>query len=184
MKEKYFFDLDQRFAALIKECILTLKTLGVPISNSIYFGFNGGYSYFGRTYFKPRVKKCAGYDFYVTVNKFLINDADIVNTVAHELLHTVKGGMNHRGAWRKYADIVNKLTEYKITVYGKSKLQTAAYKRKKAFSIKEYDPETMDVVYCPKCGNRLCLRKGLKKTILGKSAYLCAKCRVNFIYEK
>ena len=184
MKENYYFDLDERFTALVKKCIFELNSLGVPISNSIYFAFNGGYSYYGRTYYGAQIKKCKGYDFYVTVNKFLETDCDIKTTVVHELLHTVKGGMNHRGSWRKYADFVNGLTDYKITVYGKSKLSNGAFKRKKAFDVSEYDRLTMDIVYCPKCGKRLCLRKGLKKTVSGKSVYLCAKCRINLEYEK
>lgn len=183
MKENYFFAVSEKYENVIKNSIAKLISYGVPISKSIYFGENKGCSYYGRTHFRPTTKKCLGYEYYVTVNKFLTKDEDIYNTVVHELLHTVKGGMSHRGAWRKWADVVNKIGEFKIRVYGKASLEKGAYKNKKAFLLKDFDPLTMDIVYCPKCGNRFCLKKGLKKTLFGKSAYLCSKCRVHLQYE-
>lgn len=178
----YFFDLDKRVTDIVKQSIDLLLSLNIPISNSIYFGFNCGYSYFGRTHYKSKAKKCYGYEFYVTVNKFLLNDNDVFNTVIHELLHTVPHAMHHHGAWRKYADIINQNTKHHITVYAKCALNNQAYKRKKAFDIKDYDSLTMDIVQCPVCKRQFCLRKGLKRTRDCKSIYLCSKCRCNLVY--
>ncbi len=180
MSEKYFFELDEKVSFLVKECIVKLKQLNVPISDSIYFAFNGGYSYYGRTRSKPRTKKCKGYEFYITVNRFLLSEKDIKNTIVHELLHTVPSGMNHHGNWRKWAKFVNANSEYKITVFSKSKLQKEAYKRKKVFSEKDYDPLLMDIVECPECKKRVCFKKGLLLNKDGKIRYLCAKCRKPF----
>ena len=180
MSGKYYFELDSKFTLIVKECIEELIKLKVPISNSIYFAFNGGYSYYGRTRINPRSKKCKGYEFYVTVNRFLISENDIKNTIVHELLHTVYKGMNHHGSWRKWMNFVNANSEYKITVYSKSNLQKEAYKRKKVFSEKDYDPQVMDIAECPVCKKRVCFRKGVFLNNQGKKRYLCAKCRKPF----
>lgn len=36
-----------------------------------------------------------------------VSDESIANTVIHELLHTIKGCMNHKEKWKRYASIVN-----------------------------------------------------------------------------
>ena len=182
MKEKYFFDVEQKVEEIIKGCLSYVKNLGIPISNSIYFGTNKGCSYYGRTTFKPRTKKCLGYDYYVTVNKFLTNEKDIIETVIHDLLHTVKGCMNHGSTWNKHVQTVNKDGKYKITFIGKATLDREAYKNKHGFPLKYFDPLTMDIVYCPKCGNKFCLNKKVEKTATGRCKYLCQKCKVRLKY--
>ena len=182
MLNNYFFNIDKKFEKIIKNSILMLKEIGVPISNSIYFANNGGYSYFGRTHKGNHKKRSLGYEYYITINKYLVKENDIYNTVFHELLHTIPKGMNHSGQWRKFADYLYVKTGRKLSAYGKGELSKEAYKRKKDFPIEEFDKQTMDIVYCPKCKKRLCLKKGLPRTKDGKSVYLCRKCRVNLIY--
>ena len=36
------------------------------------------------------------------------------NTLIHELIHTVPGGLCHTGEWRKWAKYVSERTEYNI----------------------------------------------------------------------
>ena len=44
-----------------------------------------------------------------------VDDMALANTLAHEMLHTVKGCMNHGAEWKAYADVMN-------TEYGKKKM--------------------------------------------------------------
>lgn len=179
---KYKFNLDVRYESLIKDCIEKLNILGVPISKSIYFSTNGGFSYYGRTHFGIKIREKYGCDYYITINRFIVDEKDIKKTVVHELLHTVKGGMSHSGEWKKWKLFVNKFTDFKITILSKVKLEQSAYKNKKVFEESEYNPQTMDLLECPKCKKKLCVKKGTCKTKTGKCKYLCAKCRVRFEY--
>ena len=183
MKENYCFCVSEKFKNIIINCIKLAHSLNIPISNSIYFGENKGYSYYGKTCLGKRLKKTSGYDFYITINKFLLEEKDIYQTVIHELLHTVKDGMNHTRGWRKYREVVNKNTPFKITTFSKCKMESGAYKRKKVFSIEEYDKNTMDIIECPKCKKRWCLIKSLRKNNQPYSKYYCKTCREKLIYK-
>jgi hypothetical protein len=180
--QNYKFNLDDRIEKIVKECIEKLNSLGVPISKSIYFSLNGGFSYYGRTHFGVKIKHKYGCDYYITINKFIIDDKDIIKTVVHELLHTVKGGMYHSGEWKRWKLFINKNTDFKITILSKVKLAKEAYKNKKVFDFGDYNSLTMDLLECPKCKAKLCVKKGTCKTKTGKCKYLCAKCRVRFKY--
>ncbi len=176
----YVFNLDDKTTEIVKECIGKLNNLGVPISKSICFAFNGGFSYYGRTHYGAKIKNKYGCDFFVTINKFIIDEKDKKNTVVHELLHTVKGGMWHSGEWKKYKLLVNKNTEFKITILGKVKLEQQAYKNKKVFDFSEYDSSTMDLFECPKCKTKICIKKGACQTKDKKCKYFCSKCKKRF----
>ena len=40
------------------------------------------------------------------------------NTLIHELIHTVPGGLCHTGEWKKWAKLVSEKTGYNIQHYG------------------------------------------------------------------
>ena len=66
---------------------------------------------------------------------------DVKNTIVHEILHSLPNGMNHKGQWSYYANIVNyKLPHYHIT-------RTNCYE-----GYAETKPVPKYVVYCPHCG--------------------------------
>lgn len=180
--QNYKFNLGERLEIIVKECISQLIVLGVPISKSIYFSTNGGFSYYGRTHYGAKIKNKYGSDYFITINRFIEQEKDIKNTVVHELLHTVKGGMCHSGAWKKWKLFINQNTDLKITILSKVKLAKEAYKNKKVFEFKEYNPSTMDLLECPECKAKLCVKKGTCKTKDGKCKYLCSKCKKRFEY--
>ena len=43
------------------------------------------------------------------------NDTEVMNTIIHEILHTCKDCMTHKGEWKRLANIVNANTKYNIT---------------------------------------------------------------------
>ena len=58
------------------------------------------------------------YRYTISINEELVkngSDFEIAKTVAHEYLHTVPGGYGHKGEWKKWANFVNKFTDYNIT---------------------------------------------------------------------
>ena len=121
-------------------------------------------------------------DYYITLNKFLITDKDIMNTAVHELLHTVKGGMTHGGEWKKWKLFVNKNSEFKVTILSKIKLDSGAYKNKKVFLEGDFNPQTMELLQCPKCFRKIAVKKGTCKTKDGKCKYFCSTCKKRFEY--
>ena len=50
---------------------------------------------------------------------FTINNTErsLRNTLIHELIHTVLGGLSHKGEWKKWADYVSGKTGYHIQRY-------------------------------------------------------------------
>ena len=90
----YAFRVSPHVENLIKECAARLITLGVPVSQSVFFFECGGSSRFGYCK-KGDAKGASGFEYSIAINKYIVNDKDISNTVAHELLHTIKTAKNH-----------------------------------------------------------------------------------------
>ena len=44
---------------------------------------------------KGDAKGASGFEYSIAINKYIVNDKDISDTVAHELLHTIKTAKNH-----------------------------------------------------------------------------------------
>lgn len=57
------------------------------------------------------------YDFKIEINHMLLNaEKDIImNTIIHEILHTVKGCMNHGEKWSNHAKTMNDMFGYNIS---------------------------------------------------------------------
>ena len=71
---------------------------------------------------KKRYGQCrriSPYHFEISINKLFAEICSInkvKNTIVHEILHALPGGMTHKGDWARYAQTVNsKLPHYKIT---------------------------------------------------------------------
>lgn len=109
---------DERINAMLAECISLMKDLGVPISESICpeVRLTGSHSYYGRCSPKGSLKRYTEYDFYIEVSGHTLENTEksLRNTLIHELIHTVPGGLCHTGEWRKWAKYVSEKTGYKI----------------------------------------------------------------------
>ena len=97
-----------------------------------------------------------------------LNPEEVMNTMCHEVLHTVDGCFNHGPLWKTYANKVNKEYGYKI-----SRVSRGDYKVR---------PDYKYEVTCDKCGvvvgrNRM---SGLFKA---PSLYKC-KCGGHFVRTK
>lgn len=180
----YVFKVAPHVENLIKECIARLTSIGVPISTSILFYECKGSTHYGFCKYGFDANE-TGYEFAIAINKYIVEDRDVSDTIAHELLHTVKSTNNHDKNWKYWAKFVNENTPYRVTVRSNKTLADSAYKnsRKKVFPFSQYDEKTMTVIECPLCHNKICVKKSVLPDEYGMSKYLCAKCRKPFVFS-
>ncbi|MBO4327512.1 MAG: hypothetical protein J5950_09605 [Clostridia bacterium] len=157
----YGYSVSDHHKELINQAIKILNDLNAPISRNVLFRYmkEGSYSTYGMCFDEKNSKKNE-YDYKVTLNSHLINDEDFINTVVHELLHTIDNGgvSSHKGDWAKWARIVSNNTKYHITRIGNKRLNLP-----------------YAVCFCPLCNNRYD-DIPLKSISNHKSSYFCPKC--------
>ena len=103
-----------------------------------------------------------------TVLKDDIDNQIALNTVMHELLHTVNGCFNHGAKWKKYAEYINrKLPRYNI--------RRVATKSDTALIIAHKEPAYNYILCCTKCGQEI-KRQKKTKVVINYKKYRCGKC--------
>ena len=109
---------DERINRMLAESIELLKGLHVPISDSICpdVRLTGSHAYYGRCSPRGSLKRYTEYEYYIEVSGHTLMNTEksLRNTLIHELIHTVPGGLCHTGEWRKWAKYVSERTEYNI----------------------------------------------------------------------
>ena len=95
-EENYIFRVTPHYKKLILDCIEKLDALNVPISKSITFKMNTGFSRFGFCKRTPNRET----KFAIAINKWFEDDIAIVETIMHELVHTIDGCYNHGNKFR------------------------------------------------------------------------------------
>ena len=123
------------------------------------------------------VKSFAGYTSYQieVAEKILIcNEKKIKQTIAHELIHTCKGCMNHGERWKYYAMIMNRRYGYEIK-------RTATDEEMGVYtssSSEEYIKKQENYKYriiCTQCGY-IFYRKRMSEVVKHPENYRCGKC--------
>lgn len=113
---------DARINRMLSECGDLLKGLGVPISESVCpeVTLTGSTSSYGRCCTRGSKKRYSEYDYYIEISGYTLENTEksLRNTLIHELIHTVPGGLCHTGQWKRWADYVSEKTGYKIQHYG------------------------------------------------------------------
>ena len=90
---------------ILKETIVMVKELGIEVGDiepTVKINTRAK-SIWGRCSYKGATKK---YTIEVT-SDLLESEVGLRNTIMHEVLHACKGGMTHKGEWKKYAQMVN-----------------------------------------------------------------------------
>lgn len=89
----------------------------------------------------------------IFISKYLLNTNKklIQDVIAHELVHTIKNCMNHSVLFTRYANIVNKTTDYNVDI---------------KYSGTEFNPPKKYKITCKKCG-RTFYRNRLPKNRTG-----------------
>ena len=97
-----------------------------------------------------------------------VDDQITLNTIMHELLHTVPGCFTHKGKWKLYADYVNKkLPQYTIKRVSKESEVNITIDRKQ--------PVYKYILLCTKCGQKV-KRQKETKVITNYKRYRCGNC--------
>lgn len=102
------------------------------------------------------------------------NDTEVMNTIIHEILHTCKDCMTHKGEWKRLADIVNVNTKYNIT-------RCANYEDLGIESPKEEKKHNY-VFVCEDCG-QVIIRERASKFTKNYHAYRCGECGGEFRFD-
>ncbi len=158
----YVFLVSPKHKDLILRAIEILSSLGAPISDDVQFKYMRYPSF---TLFGSCVKNYLKSNRYsIHLNSRIAYDDDFINTVIHELLHTIDntGYSSHKGNWAKWADIVSNNTIYQIKRCGDAKLE---YVEMPVIETKK--------CYCPLCGEGIDVATKCIKD--HKSSYICKK---------
>ena len=96
------------------------------------------------------------------------NDDAIITCMIHEILHTCKGGMTHKGEWKRLANVVREKTGYNVT-------RCNSYSD---FGIEE--PNRRNYVFrCEKCGQEI-VRERMSDFVKRYDKYRCGECHGKF----
>ena len=97
-----------------------------------------------------------------------VDDQITLNTIMHELLHTVPGCFTHKGKWKLYADYINKkLPQYTI--------KRVAKESEVDITIDRKQPVYKYILRCTKCGQEI-KRQKETKVVINYKKYRCGKC--------
>ena len=97
-----------------------------------------------------------------------IDEQVALNTIMHELLHTVNGCFKHTGKWKIYAEYINnKLPDYNI--------KRIATQSEMELIIKPKQPVYKYILRCTNCGAEI-KRQKLSKVVVNYKRYRCGKC--------
>jgi len=96
-------------------------------------------------------------------------DSDVRNTLAHELLHTCDGCLNHGSLWNRYARKMNETYGYHIKSRANGDEMEAQELHGERHSIYRYEAT------CVGCGERI-YRMRRSKFVEHPEAYRCRRC--------
>ena len=161
--------LEELFSQVVKEAL----SIGIPISKEISdIRIN--------TRAKARFGCCKQEKRPLGKKRFIIEISERVlcaeekiirQIIAHELLHTANGCMNHGAKWKEYAEAMNSAFGYNIT-------RTSTYEKLGLSSPEKVSRSESGYKYilkCQECGAEI-LRKKRCKVVDNPEHYRCGKC--------
>lgn len=106
------------------------------------------------------------YDYQIELNQQLlhVDEKKAMNTMVHEILHSVKGCMNHGPTWTRYANIMNRKFGYDIS-------RCSSYEE-----LGLEKPKPKYIVKCTNCKAEI-YRHRKSKLITHTHQYCCGKCK-------
>ena len=116
--------------------------------------------------------KCRRYPdgkFYITINPMLLEDSVsdrvVLETIIHEIIHTVQGCFNHSPVWKKYVQIINDMYNMDI-----SRTKTFEY-----MGIEKPKETARYILKCEQCGHEY-TRQRMSDVIRYPELYRCKHC--------
>ena len=140
-------DLQKQVNGLLQEIIDEAKNAGIPVSKRILTDVR----------INPRPKKrfgCCrktGRDFQIEVSRFVLDAPEeaIRNVIAHEVLHTCRGAMDHQSKWKEYASLMNRT--YGYTIKRTNSFEELGLVRSKPAG----EPNYRYIIRCKRCGRQM-----------------------------
>ena len=131
---------------------------------------------------KNRLGRCTRnnifYTYELEFNHLIFSDETdedaVMNILIHEILHTCKDCMTHKGEWKRLANLVNANTKYNIT-------RCANYEDLGIESPKEEKKHNY-VFVCEDCG-QVIIRERASKFTKNYHAYRCGECGGEFRFD-
>lgn len=155
----------QQYAA---RCCQMLDYLGIRYGKQITFEVNA------RAKTRLGICKKTGNRYVIEIAAALLdertNEAELKNTLLHELLHTCRGCMKHTGKWKQLAERVN-------ATYGMQIQRTAA--KDAVWLPEELRAQPKYRVMCKNCGT-VYERFRMTEFVRHPEKYRCGKCRKQF----
>lgn len=150
---------------LLEEAISQVEDAGIPVdSNKIESKLT--ITRATRTF--GRCQEIGGGVFSIGISKYYKDNdkKEVMETLVHEVLHTVEGCFNHGTLWKRYAGLMNKKHGYDIS--RTSSRQMDNLMKEEVFkSIYKYS------IDCDKCG-RSTLRQRKSKIVKNPENYSCS----------
>lgn len=132
--------------------------------------------------FLGQTHKIGYHNYIIRLNQLFAQSEEhshVLNTVIHEILHSLKGGMCHTGIWKQYVAIVYAKTGIKITTKADSSRVSNYMECKTQFMLKKNPEKIVYQVICPNCGILNTLQRKSKQVIAitnNAKTYRCCKC--------
>ena len=158
----------------VNECREDIESLGIELGTIYKVSVN--------TRAKTRWGLCKGHKgaYEISISSILladgVDDMALKNTIAHELLHTIKGGNGHKGEWKRCAELMNRTYGYNIkrcTPADEKGVDTVSREKKIKY-----------IIECSNCGYKYdYMRKTkvinmfLTNSDVAKSRYRCSVCK-------
>ncbi len=151
----------------VDECFRDLDLIGIPYGKVRRWEIN--------TRAKSRWGLCKclkGGGFVISIAQSLLDDAvadqALKDTIVHELLHTVPGCLDHKGKWKRYAELINrKFPQYTI--------KRTASREEKGITAGKPEPIYRYVIQCCSCGTEF-PRERESNLVKHPENYRCGKC--------
>lgn len=132
---------NDRLKNIIVEVLSDLESIGIVCPDKVLFKPSTAYSRYGwckSNRFKDgrAVNPKLPYDFVIGISVHIVNDSDVKDVVAHEILHAVAMSAGqwerpHRLLWKNMAKQVNASLGYNVQTTGKNIRVDGAPKRRK-----------------------------------------------------
>lgn len=176
-----------RVEEMLQEEIAKAKALGLNIGSiSSHIEFPKARSFYGMCHHEQNRYEGKSYSYYIRISYFFLeaSEADIRETLMHEVLHAEKGSKGHGDKWKESAYKANQAYGYHISRVGTHSgfsVREEAIRQDKAKNPK-YD-EHKYCVECPKCHHQWYFPT-MRKIVREPGIYYCKKCKESLVRVK
>ena len=164
----------KNYMAMFNEALDVVHGLGIKTGNIIDVSLNYRAKNRAGQCRRNNVSNTYSLNFNYLIFNDKANDTEVMNTIIHEILHTCKDCMTHKGEWKRLANIVNANTKYNIT-------RCANYENLGIESPKEERKHNY-VFVCEDCG-QVIIRERASKFTKNYHAYRCGECGGEFKFD-